>query len=899
MRRALFTLFGSVIISLILSLSLGCTNVWCPAGMKAALERKGDDRLVKAVVGPQNDGVWVMPTTQLIDPAGKSLLFPGRALDLALSADESVLAVKNLYEVDFIDCRAKTIAQKLALPDKQGGSFCGIDWSPDGKTLWVTSANNGFYGARRGGDGRFKWVSKIHLPGPEGKPSVATFTQDPNPGGKKEAAPGGFAFSKDPNFAWVALSRNNSIGLVDIAASKMVAEIPVGIAPYDVQIVGEMAWVANWGGRRPGPGDIKGPSAGSEVVTDKAGIAASGTVSLVDLAARRVIVEIPVGLHPCGMAFSPDGKRLYVACANNDVIVVIDTAARKVLTAWDARPMRELPLGSAPNALAVSPDGGRLYVALGGNNCLAVLDTTAEGRLIGLIPTGWYPGAIALANKGQNIWIANVKGVGSRQFDQKKDKHSREILGKKMVGYSTYDHMGSVTTLATPNEKELSNYTYRAAVNMRLPQMNKILKMPAVAPRKVAVPSRPGEISPIKHVIYIIKENRTYDQVFGDMPQGNGDVGLCHFPREVTPNHHALAEQFVLLDNFYCNGVLSADGHQWTDEGAVTAYLEKSFGGFTRSYPYWGNDALAFAASGFIWDHVMRAGLTFRDYGEMADAKITPANASWGDIYRDYLSGSRRIKIESRTPIRGLEPYLHPTYVGFPMVIQDVYRAQIFIEEFREFEKRGNLPNFMIMLLPNDHTAATVPNFPTPRALVADNDAALGRIVEAVTHSRYWRETAIFVVQDDPQNGLDHVDGHRTVALCISPYTRRGEVVSTHYTQVSMLRTMELILGLSPMNQFTMGANPMFECFTDKLDTTPYQALPNRIPLDEMNPPVEKLKGQQRADAIKSMRLPLDEVDKADEDTLNRIIWHSVKGWDTPYPVLRKAEAGGEDADDD
>ncbi|MCB0665546.1 MAG: hypothetical protein KDC80_06975, partial [Saprospiraceae bacterium] len=397
--------------------------------------------------------------------------------------------------------------------------------------------------------------------------------------------------------------------------------------------------------------------------------------------------------------------------------------------------------------------------------------------------------------------------------------------------------------------------------------------------------------SVFKHVLYIINENRTYDQVFGDIPQGNGDSTLCQFGRDVTPNHHALAERYVLLDNLYCNGVLSADGHQWTDEGVVTDYIEKSFGGFVRSYPYDGDDALAYASSGFIWDYVLRAGLTFRNYGEFVKARIEPQNATWTDIYQDYLNNTNKVSIRAEPQLHTLEPYLAPTFVGFPGSVPDVYRAREFIKELNEFEQTGDFPNFNIMLLPNDHTVGTREGFPTPRAAVADNDLALGQIVEAVSNSRFWKETVIFVVQDDPQAGLDHVDGRRTVALCISPYTKRGEVISAHYNQNSILRTIELILGLPPMTQFDMAANSMEDCFIGEIDSTPYTVLPNRIPLDEMNAQLGMLKGKQLYYAQKSMEMPLDEVDQSDEDLFNRIIWHSVKGYDTPYPDL---EGGGE-----
>ena len=427
---------------------------------------------------------------------------------------------------------------------------------------------------------------------------------------------------------------------------------------------------------------------------------------------------------------------------------------------------------------------------------------------------------------------------------------------------------------------------------MRLPKINQTLNLQHVEEKIVPVPTRPGERSVFKHVLYIIKENRTYDQILGDLPQGNGEPELCFYGRNVTPNHHELAEQFVLLDNTYCNGVLSADGHQWTDEGNVSDYLERSFGGFERSYPYDGDDALAYSASGFIWDYVLQAGLTFRNYGEFVGAKIEPSSTNWTDHYTDFIQNTQKIKIQAIPQLHTLEPYTCPTYIGFPGKVQDVYRAGEFIKELNAYEKSGELPNFMIMLLPNDHTSGTREGAPTPRAAVADNDLALGRIVEAVSNSIFWKETAIFVVEDDPQAGLDHVDGRRTIAFCISPYTKRGQVISTHYNQNSILRTIELILGLPPMNQFDMAANPMTDCFTDKPDFTPYVALVNQIPLDEMNPLLSSLNksGKQYYYAKKSMEMPLDDIDKADEGLFNSILWHDAKGYDVPYPELARAD---------
>jgi hypothetical protein len=370
------------------------------------------------------------------------------------------------------------------------------------------------------------------------------------------------------------------------------------------------------------------------------------------------------------------------------------------------------------------------------------------------------------------------------------------------------------------------------------------------------------------------------------MPEGNGDPSLVHFGEEVTPNHHKLAREFVLFDNFYCSGVLSADGHQWTNEAYVTDYIEKQFGGWVRSYPYWGNDPLAFAGSGFLWDNALEHGLSFRTYGEFVKAHIEPRGATFLDCYRDFMDGTGRIKIRAESPVKSLNPYVCKKTIGFPSVVPDVYRADVFIKELNAFEKNGALPNLCMMLLPNDHTTGTRPGYPTPRASVADNDLALGRIVDALSHSRFWKETCIFVVQDDPQAGVDHVDGHRTVALVISPYTRRGYVDSTMYTQPGMVKTIELQLGLPPMNINDLTAVPMRDCFTKTPDYKPYDAVPNNIPLDELNPQATSLSGPQRHWAELSMALPLDDIDMADEDTLNRILWHSVKGCDEPYPHL-------------
>ncbi len=867
------------------------------------------DFLEKAVVGPNGDGTYVVPTNQLIDPAGETVQFPGRPVDVVRHPSEALLAVKNKSNVLLIDADSLAIVQTMPYT-RDGGNYCGLVFSAKGDSFWVASAKRYLHRATRKTDGTYAWDLEIELAGP---------------GGKGDPAPGGIALDEKRGLVYVCLSRNNSIAIVDIAAKKVVEEIPVGIAPFDVKLHRDFAFVTNWGGDRPAEGTRTSRTSGSNVSVDERGIANTGSVSVIQLqqlaavkmkdgTSAAVVAEmdnhvtpmndakgwtsftVEVGLHPSGMAFAPDGNRLYVANSNSDTVSVLDTAvirpdAVSVVAEWIAKPKATLPFGSAPNALTVSSDGATLYTALGGNNCIAVMNTK-DGTVQGLIPTGWYPGGVALDPSKNMLYVANTKGVGSRQKEfEALAKRLNKYQGTNIPPgeyYNSHSHRGSVSAIPVPDAATLEEYTYRVATNMRLPRIEAAMAGKKARKRIVPVPERPGEVSPFKHVFYIIKENRTYDQILGDLPQGNGDPSLCHFGRDVTPNHHALAEEFILLDNFYCNGILSADGHQWVAEGYVTDYLEKSFGGFTRSYPYDGDDAMAYASSGFIWDQVLAKGLTFRNYGEMVQAKITPNNATWTQIYEQYKNGGDAIKIEATAEILGLQDYICPDFIGFPGKVQDVYRAKVFLKEFAEFEKNGNLPNLTMMLLPNDHTVGTKEGYPTPRATVADNDLALGQIVDAISHSSYWPESVIFVVEDDPQAGLDSVDGHRTVAFCISPYTRRGVVESTHYNQSSMLRTIELILGLDPVNQLTLAATPMTDCFTNTPDITPYVVKPNLIPLDEMNPPVSATRGLQRYYAEQSMKMPLDNIDEADEGLFNRLLWHAVKGYDVPYPVLTR-----------
>lgn len=810
-------------------------------------------------VGPQKDNSHVVATGQLLRPAGDSLEFGGRPLDMVLSPDGRTLYVKDNRGLVVVDVETWKVRHELPVA-RGGSSMQGIAVSPDGKRVYLSNAASQLLEAVLQADGRLQWGRRIDMP-------------QPTVGG--ESYPCGIVLSADGNTAYVVLSRNNSVAVVDLREGKVVTEIPVGVAPFAVKLSadGRRAYVSNWGGRHPKEGEKTAKTSGTPALVDSRGVAASGTVSVIDLQTKAVVREIEVGLQPGGLALDERRNRLYVTNANSDTVSVVDISSLQVVETISVRPDPSLPFGSMPNALALSPDGNTLFVANGGNNAIAVVRIDHQrhrSRVEGFIPTGWYPGAVL--TDGNRLFVANMKGLGSRnrQPEQK--------------GWSVYSFLGTVQRVTIPTRQQLARYTAQVKRDARVPQILRAWERAQTGKRSVPVPEKTGEPSVFEHVVYVIKENRTYDQVFGAIGKGDSEPSLCIFGRDVTPNHHALAEQFVLLDNYYCNGVNSADGHAWCTEGNATAYLERSFGGWTRSYPF-GDDPLSYSSSGFLWDHVLAAGLSFRNYGEMDYAEPLPADASFMDIYQDFVSGRRNIRFTQNIGVENLRRYSCRNYPGWNMRIPDVLRAEAFLKELKEFEREGYFPNLVIIYLPQDHTSGTQPGMPTPRAHVADNDLALGRIVEGISKSKFWHKTCIFVIEDDPQDGFDHVDGHRSLCLVISPYTKRGAVVSEFYNQSSVLHTICRILGVPPMNQMVAMSPVMTTCFTEKPDFTPYTALPNRVPLDELNPPLNTMSPQQRYWAEASLRLPLAKPDCADEDLLNRILWHAVRGVDASYPA--------------
>ncbi len=858
-----------------------------------------------------------MPYNRVVEPAGKSVYFglkgvENHALDCALSPDGRVLAVKSRYELAFVDANTGQLISEFKWSDNENfrhlrATMSGICWSPDGsRVLWSVD------------DGKTRSIVLQARWSASGEatllPEKALFFQ-----GQKK--PNGRSLSAIPNemlvrgnYLFVVLNGNNEVVKLDLSRSNTVVwRTKVGVAPYGLAFADGKLYVTNWGGRHPKPGDVTAGTPWDPAVVDSVtGAVNNGTVSVVSVTTGDVVTEIPVGLHPNDVVASPDERFVYVANGNSDNVSVIDTRTNQVVETISVRLLTTSDhlIGDSPNAVEISPDGTTLYVANGMDNAVAVVRlgrractsaTPSESKVLGFIPTEAYPTGLAVSKDGRTLYVANLEAIGPRATVPKgtndpdfKMKGPRGRIISTAGAFNAHRQMASVSIVRVPAAVTLARYTSRVRANNLAFRAELAESLPRRTVPPVPVPERLGEPSVFKHVLYIIKENRTYDQILGDMPEGNGDSSLCVFGEEVTPNHHQLAREFLLLDNYHASGKSSSEGHQWTDSGIVTDYIEKNVRGWFRSYDHVPYDALVYPRYGFIWNNALLHGKRVRIYGEACfvdwDHDRWP---HWSDIYNDFISGQNAFTFKNFSTIDLVNDLLSPNYPGYAHDIPDVLRADRFIKELHQYEQMpgDQFPELMIMALPADHTAGLRPDRPTPRACVADNDLALGRIVEALSHSRFWKNTVIFVTEDDSQNGWDHVSAYRTVGFVISAYSRLGKTVHTNYNQVSLLRTMEQILGLPPMNQLDAAAKLMTDCFTQRPDLTPYTAVTNRIPLDELNPPVQSLRGKARHFAELSLAPQFDAIDTGDDDLWNRIIWFATKG-DAPYPV---AYAGTDD----
>ncbi len=598
---------------------------------------------------------------------------------------------------------------------------------------------------------------------------------------------------------------------------------------------------------------------------------ANAKVAVVDLETNKVIAGWPTAAHPTELVLSPDAKTLYVSCANSTKVSVFDTATGTAIQTIHCALYPQAPSGNTPNSLCLTPDGQMLFVANADANNLAVFNIAdpKAAKPLGFIPTGWYPTSVRYHAKEKMLYVANGKGRASKP----NPSGANPEIPRSTIEYIGSLFSGTVSAIPLPTPADMAKYS-KVAFDCSPLRADTGARADDVAADN-PIPRKPGDKSPIKHCIYIVKENRTYDQVFGDLKQGNGEPSLCLFPEKVTPNHHKLVEQFVLLDNTYVEGEVSADGHEWTMGAYATDFVEKmwplSYRGSpkgTFGYPSEGHmDGIARPAGGYLWDRCKDAGVSYRSYGEWIENGKKRPDGTFED---------------SRATVKALEGHFDPKFRGYDLDYTDVNRAAGFIEELNRFEKEGNFPQLTILRLPNDHTIGTRVGKPTPTAMVADNDLALGLVVEAVSKSKFWKETAIFVIEDDAQNGPDHVDAHRVTALVISPYTKRKFVDSTMYSTSSMLRTMELILGLKPMSIFDAAARPMYHSFTAKPDFTTYEHVEPKVDLKATNKP-------EAFGAALSEKLDLAKEDQADDILFNEIIWKSVKGANSRMPAPVRA----------
>ena len=885
----------------------GTRLIWL--GMAAARCLAGDqlsDPTLDEYVARSGGGRAVTPVNQVVTPAGQTVDLPGlRPQALALSPDGRILVTSGkTAEIIVVDPQTGKVLQHVRMPaegqaapssvsthnlepDKEAEvSYTGLAFSPDGSRLYLANVNGSIKVFSVSQDHEVAGLFSIALP-----PADAPWRQ--------AEIPAGLAVSRDGKRLYVALNLSNRFVEMDAATGAVLRLWNTGFAPYDVVLAGDKAYVSNWGGRRPDANSVTGPAGqGTSVRVDPVRyIASEGSVTVVEVQnpkegalqtpkIQEPKCEVLTGLHASAMALSPDGRYLVVANAGSDTLSVIDTRTEQIIETICARQNPADLFGASPNALAFAPSGKTLFVCNGTQNAVAVIAfAPGASKWKGLVPVGWFPGAIVYDARRKSFYVANIKGIGPG-----------ELLKSGARKFYSHQYFGSLSLVSEPGTSELAKLTRLALADMRYPRLAEA-SLPARRGQPARpVPDRVGEPSMFKHVVYIIKENRSYDQVLGDVKEGNGEGEFCIFGEQITPNQHKFVHEFVLLDNTYCCSILSADGHQWADTAFATDYMEKSFAGFPRSYPDGMEDkdvdALAYSPAGFIWDDAIKHGKTLRDYGEFAITrkswkdKSSKGSPKFLDHYHEFLHGTETINLRSDAAIESLRPYLDTSTVGWDLEVPDVFRAAQFIKELKQFEQSGDFPNLSIICLPNDHTSGTSAGAPTPAAQVADNDLALGQIVEALSRSRFWKETCVLAIEDDPQAGWDHVSGYRTTAYVISPYTKRHQVIRTQYNQTSLLRTIELILGLPPMNQMDATATPMSDCFTDVPDLTPYVALTNNVPLDQMNGEPKKISDLLlRKEAYASARLPLRKPDQCPEDQLNRILWHAMKGSQAPYPA--------------
>ena len=879
--------------------------------------------------GPQPNGSWVVSTGQVITPAGMQvdLGIRVRAKAIAINPNlrthtAAVLTLGASEALEVFDTRTGDVLQNyIALGKDAHGSFNGIAYSADGKYLLFSQDSSHVMIARVSGEGLLS--DDVQVSVPPNKSFIHCFPNSPpaayaNPCGSFYTAstsyPGGLAVSEDGKSAYALLNQNNTLAKIDLTANppKQGTQIRVGNAPHSIVISsdGSTAYVSNEGGRAATESDFQINSAGTEIVADPVvGASITGTVSVVDLASMKVTGSISTGLHPTGMAFYR--KKLLVANTYSDTISVIDTASNKVVRTINLGLPIGVPgtnqasYGAAPNSIAVDEDAGVAYVALYNANAIGVVDLSngAANPVIGMIPVAYAPASVAFDKTDNVLVVANDKGIGARNSFE---------TDYGVTNYNTHQDNGTVSIVPLPDSGNLAEMTKQVFINNHWDLTKNINSAAGGTPRvkAVAIPAKIGDPSLIKHVFMIIRENRTYDQVLGDVAAGNGDASLAVFGGTVTPNVHALVKRFPLFDNFYDPSRQSADGHQWITEGIAPYADDIQSPDWVRSYPG-GNagDALAYQNKGFLFSEAAAAGLPVKIYGEYVENDTfkqpsgSTSEPSWSDFYNDALQFEAGLEptlyyqntVQAQSSLPAVADHLIPNFPQFDLGIPDQFRVDLWLQDFNKDVAAGTVPALSILWVMCDHTGGP----PVPTAEQADNDLAIGRIIDYISHSNVWSSSAIFIEEDDAQNGVDHVDGHRSPGYIVSPYAvQSGSADHTYYTQVNMTRTIEQILGLTPMNQFDLVASPMRTAFVNGQPPAenfkPWTHVANIVPLDEgVSASTASLKESPEVKALKAAWLKkkaqifagkLTKPDAEDPTTVNHFNWYMSTGFTKPYP---------------
>ena len=880
------------------------------------------------VTGPQPNGSWVVSNGQVITPAGTQvdLGIRVRAKAIALNPDvrthtAAVLTLGASQAVEVFDTKTGDVVQNyIPFGKDSSGSYSGIAYSADGKHLVFSQDSSNVTIAKVDDEGLLEDDAQVSVP--PNNSFITCFSNSPAGDGapcgtfftSSTSYPGGVAFSKDGKSAYALLNQNNTLARIDLTATtpQQGEQIRVGNAPHSILIDsnGTTAYISNEGGRAASDKDFQIYSAGTEIVANReVGAAITGTVSVVDLPSMKVTTTIRTGLHPTGMAFY--GRYLLVANTYSDSISVIDRATNEVVRTIDLGLPIGVPgegrpaYGAAPNSIAVDARRGVAYVALYNANAIAVVNLGNGSRnpVDGMIPVAYAPSSVVLDEADDVLIVANDKGIGTRNSFE---------TDFGVTDYNTHQDNGTVSIVPVPNRGTVEAMTRQVFENNHWDLKQNIKSAAGGSPyaRPAAIPEKIGDPSLIKHVFLIIRENRTYDQVLGDIAAGNGDPALAVFGGKDTPNVHKLMKRFPLLDNFYDPSRQSADGHQWISEGLAPYADDIQSPDWVRSYPGGSaGDALAYQNKGFLFSEAAAAHLRVKIYGEYVENDTykqpngSTSEPSWSQFYNDaqrFESGLEKTlyyqnTIQAYSSIPAVSKHLVTNFPLFDLGIPDQFRVDLWLQDFNSDLKAGTVPALSILWVMCDHTGGP----PTADAEQADNDLAIGRMIDHISHSKVWPSSAIFIEEDDAQNGVDHVDGHRSPGYVISPYAvQYGSTDHTYYTQVNMTRTIEQILGLPPMNQFDLVASPMRTAFVDGEPSTenfkPWTHVKNQVPLDQGvtasaanttdTPAVKALKAAWLQKKAQIFAGKLTKPDAEDPDTVNHLNWYQSTGFKRPYP---------------